>query len=239
MRKIERFWSFDLPSSGVAQPHASPRIRAKFPPMIFAMSPVLYFRRSSAWAKFLRRAGVFNAGMRTQLTPRPNSLRRPWSVTKQEFAESMSGTQFVALRCLAGTHQVTQRLVCGVGHPHHGELSRPVTARQLLRISPVGLHSIARLRRNQARRHHLAAHAKLDKLPVQHVAARPRLVADSQFLDGTQLLDELAYRVRPVWNRPKRPYRRFSIGTATAMLSACTSRPPNLILFFMTGSFRM
>ena len=67
----------------------------------------------------------------------------------------------------SGSDQVAHRLVRRVRHPNRGELARAVQLRQAQRITPVGLHPVARLARDQGRRHHHAGVAEALELPLQ------------------------------------------------------------------------
>jgi hypothetical protein len=52
--------------------------------------------------------------------------------------------------------QIAHRFVRRVRHPYGGQLARPMQLRQAQRITPIGLHPVARLARDQGRRHHHA-----------------------------------------------------------------------------------
>jgi hypothetical protein len=65
-----------------------------------------------------------------------------------------------------GADQVAHRLVCRVRHPDRGQLARPVQLGQAQRITPVGLHPVARLARDQGWRHHHAGVAEPLELPL-------------------------------------------------------------------------
>ena len=106
----------------------------------------------------------------------------------------------------SGTDQVAHRLVRRVRHPNRGELAGPVQLRQAQRITPVGLHPVARLARDQGRRHHHAGVAEPLELPLQAVAARAGLVAEAQLppipsQPSRQLGDDLG----PVREHPELP----------------------------------
>ena len=102
--------------------------------------------------------------------------------------------------------QVAHRLVRRVRHPNRGELAGPVQLRQAQRITPVGLHPVARLARDQGRRHHHAGVAEALELPLQAVAAGAGLVAEAQLppipgQPSRQLGDDLG----PVREDPELP----------------------------------
>ena len=76
--------------------------------------------------------------------------------------------------------EIAHRLVSRIRHPHRRQFARPQLPRQIERIAPVGLHPIARLLRNERRRHHNAVVAKPLDQTIQAVAGRPGLVAQRQ-----------------------------------------------------------
>ncbi len=81
------------------------------------------------------------------LCPRRHRGWRPPSVPQQKFAETMAGAQLVLLRRLSSSHQIPQRFVRGVRHPHGRQVSGAVTPRELLGIASIRLHPIAGLGR--------------------------------------------------------------------------------------------
>src|SRR5438477_373632 len=70
-----------------------------------------------------------------------------------------------------------------VGNPHGGELASTQPLDQAERVAPVGLHPIARLLRNQRRRHH---HARVpspcapdpNMIPSMTALTKPRMTVD-------------------------------------------------------------
>ena len=67
--------------------------------------------------------------------------------------------------------------------------------RQVQRVTAVRLHPVARLARNQARRHHHAVVARRHKLPVHPVAAGTGLINEAQhFAMRTQLANQATQR---------------------------------------------
>jgi hypothetical protein len=62
--------------------------------------------------------------------------------------------------------QIAYGLLLRRGRLHLGEQPRPQHLRQLAGVTPIGLHPVARLARDQGRRHHLAA----DPPPLEHGA---------------------------------------------------------------------
>ena len=92
-------------------------------------------------------------------------------MAQQELAEPVAGPQLIALGCEPSPHQVPQRLMRRVRHPHRRQIPRSVAARQLLRIAPVRLDPVPGLHRHQGRGDYLALHPQLAQLPIQHVTA--------------------------------------------------------------------
>lgn len=130
--------------------------------------------------------------------------RRPAAVPQQELAQPVAGSQLFLVGCLTSSHQIPQRLVDRVRHPDRRQLPGSVAPGQLVRVQLVGIDSVARLGRDQRRRHDFTGHTQLRELPVQHVACRPCLLADAQALGRYQLLDQLAHRLGGVGDRAQR-----------------------------------
>src|SRR6202166_1898098 len=110
--------------------------------------------------------------------PRRDALRRAPSLTQQELAESIAGPQLIALGREPRSYQVPQRLMRRIRYPHGRQIPRPITAGELLSISPVRLDPVASLDRHQRGGNHLTFNAELAQLPVQHVTGRSGLIAD-------------------------------------------------------------
>ena len=125
------------------------------------------------------------------------------SLTQQELAQPIARAQLIAFGREPRPHQIPQRLMGFVRHPHRRQVPRPIAARQLLGIAPVGLHPVSCLHRHQRRGHHFAVHSQLRELPVQHVTGRARLVAHLQALRLAELADQPSHRLGTVRNRPK------------------------------------
>jgi hypothetical protein len=87
-----------------------------------------------------------------------------------------------------------------------------MTACQLQRIPPIGLHAVPRLLRYQRRRYHCALDTQLSQLPVQYEPCRTRLVAGAQLFGRTKLLDELADRIFTVGDRAQGAYFAIRLG---------------------------
>ena len=124
----------------------------------------------------------------------------------------MAGAQLVLLRRLAGAHQIAQCLVRRVRNPDRRQVAAAVAARQLLCVAPVSFYAVAGPHRYQRRRDHLAHGTQLGQLPVQHVAAGSRLVADAQLCGRAQLADHPANRLRPVPDRAERAHLPARLG---------------------------
>jgi hypothetical protein len=86
---------------------------------------------------------------------------------------------------LAPAHQVADRLVGAVGHPHRRELAHARQPRKLHRVAPVGLDSLAARARNRRRRHHLAAPAQAREVALQREPARASFIHDVQLVSQT------------------------------------------------------
>jgi hypothetical protein len=138
--------------------------------------------------------------------PRGRLLRRMTAMPQQEMAQVLPRATLVLLGALSSAHQVAQRLVLRIGHPHRRQVAAAVAPRELLGIASIGLHAVAALHGHQCRGDHVAPHAQLGELPVQHVAARPGLVAARERLGRAELLHRLAHRLRRVRNRPERAH---------------------------------
>ena len=95
------------------------------------------------------------------------------------------------LSCLPLPNKITQCFGAFIRDRHCSQISGTMTAGQLQRVSPVRLHPISGLLRNQARRHHRALHTQLRQLPVQYESGRARLIAGTQLLGRTKLLMNL------------------------------------------------
>ena len=167
--------------------------------------------------------------------PRLRALGRSPPVAQQELAQPVASPQLIALGRQASAHQIAQRLMRRIRHPHRRQIPAPIAARQLLGIAPVGLDPIPGLHRYQRRGDHLALHPQLAQLPVQHVPGRARLVAHPQLLRLAELLDQASDRLRPVRDRPRLRTSPPVSATATAIVSAWTSKPINRT-FLIAGS---
>ncbi len=97
----------------------------------------------------------------------------------------------------------------------------------------------SRTPRRQRWRYHRAVVAHHRQLPVQPVATRPRLVAETQIhLPVVQPTHKLAYCLRRRWDIAAK-FRGWRPGaaTATVMASRCCSKATVFVDFHMTSSF--
>jgi hypothetical protein len=147
-----------------------------------------------------------------RVRPRATVVRVTEPVPQQVLHEPVLRATLVLFRRRARAHQISQRLVRGIGHPHRRECAALVALGQLLRVAPVRLDLLARLSRNQRRRDDVAVDAHLRELPVQRVARRPGFVTDLQSLRAADLVDELPHRLRPIRELPQAP--RFPVPLA-------------------------
>src|ERR1700680_2907729 len=89
----------------------------------------------------------------------------------------------------------------GVRHPDGRQLSSPMKTGEHGRVATICFHPIARLRRNQRRRHHVAPMAEGCDLPMTAAAARSGLITKRQRLAGTpKTVAQLADRARFIGN---------------------------------------
>ena len=111
----------------------------------------------------------------------PGALARIVQALPQQQRQHLLALGFeIVDRRRARPREIPHRLVPRVRHPHRRQFARPQLPRQIERIAPVGLHPIARLLRNERRRHHNAVVAKPLDQTIQAVAGRPGLVAQRQ-----------------------------------------------------------
>ena len=98
------------------------------------------------------------------------------------------------------TGQVTYRLLVRSRHPHRGQFSGPVQARQHQRVSSIRLDPISGLAGDKSRRYDLAVVAGSGDLTVHAVAAGTRFIGEAQCLAvwALQSMDEFLYRPAPV-----------------------------------------
>lgn len=137
--------------------------------------------------------------------PRRHPRRTTSPLTQEKLAEPMPRPQLILFRCFPRAHEIPQRLLGGIGHVHRRELAGAITTRELERIAAIRLHAIARFRRDQRRRDHLAGDAKLRQLPVEHVPAGPGFIADPQLGRRAERAQPLGDRLRTIGNDPEAP----------------------------------
>jgi hypothetical protein len=89
----------------------------------------------------------------------------------------------------------------GVGHPHGRQLTGPIETGEHGGVAAVCLHPIARLPRNQRRRHHLATMAEACELAMNAITAWAGLIAKCQRLAGApEMIAQLADGARVIGN---------------------------------------
>ena len=133
---------------------------------------VVYFLQVMGQCGFQRgllKAHVGLDPLQIFLGPRFPGIGGTFPLTQQELAQAMPYPELVFLGRFPSPHQIAQRFVLGIGHPHRGQFAGAITTRQLLGIAAVGFHPVAGSGRHQRRRDHLTRHAQLGELPVQHL----------------------------------------------------------------------
>ena len=115
----------------------------------------------------------------------------------------------------AQADQIAHGFMIGVRNPDGHQLSSPMKTGEYGRIATICLHPIARLRRNQRRRHHIAPMAKACELTMNAIAARAGLITKRQRLVRTpKTVAQLADRawfidyLAKVFHRPRSPALR-------------------------------
>jgi hypothetical protein len=132
----------------------------------------------------------------------------------------------------AGPHQVAQGFRGSVGYPHRRKVTSARRQRANFSASrAIGLDSISGLHRNQGRNYDVAAYAKGSQLPIEDVSGGAGLVAGAQLLHGSKLAHQFSDRLFAVGNRTQRSDFPLGSATATAMVSAWTSKPTNRMFF--------
>jgi hypothetical protein len=94
-------------------------------------------------------------------------------------------SRFGAVHDAAQPDQVAHGFVISVRHPDRCQLSGPMKTRQHGGVTTIRLHPIARLLRNQRRRHHIAWMAQACELAMNARAAQSGLVTKRQRLART------------------------------------------------------
>jgi hypothetical protein len=107
------------------------------------------------------------------------------TVTKQKTLKMLTRARQHLSYDAAQPDQVAHGFMIRVRHPDGRQLSGSMKPRQHGGVATIGLHPIARLCRNQRRRHHFAAMAEACELPMNAIAARFSLITKRQRLAGT------------------------------------------------------
>jgi hypothetical protein len=68
---------------------------------------------------------------------------------KEKLSDAMASSKLILLRCLASSDQVAKGLMRRIGHPNRREVAAAVEASKTLGVTPIRLHAIARLHRDQ------------------------------------------------------------------------------------------
>jgi hypothetical protein len=100
----------------------------------------------------------------------------------------MAAAHQILMGILARAAQVAHGLVFNRRRMHLGQQSRTQQLRQLARVTTIGLDPIARLARDQRRRHHHALGARLPDPALQRVAAGTRFVTEANLAASSQTL---------------------------------------------------
>jgi hypothetical protein len=80
--------------------------------------------------------------------------------------------------------QIAHGFMIGVRHPDGRQLSSPMKTGEHGRVATICFHPIARFRRNQRRRHHVAPMAEACELAMNAVAAQFGLITKRQRRDA-------------------------------------------------------
>src|SRR3989441_609817 len=137
------------------------------------------------------------------LGPRLHPLGGPDPLAQEQLGEAVAGAELVVLGHLPGPHEVAQGFMGGVGDPDRREIARPVAARELGGVPPVGLHPIARLRRDERGSDDITVDAEPRELPVEDVAAGAGFVTHPEVPTGAELPDQLRDGLRAVGDDPQ------------------------------------
>ena len=104
------------------------------------------------------------------------------AVTKQKPLKILACPRHNLPHDAAQPDQVAHGFMIGVRHPDGRQLAGAMKPREHGGIAAICLHPIARLRRNQRRRHHVAPVAEIGQLAINAIPARPRLITKRQRL---------------------------------------------------------
>jgi hypothetical protein len=138
--------------------------------------------------------------------PRVRPRRGPAAAAEQQLLQAVAGAELVTLGSLTRPHQIPQRLVSRIRHPHGRQVAAPEQAGELLGIAPVSLDPVAGLDGHQGRGDDDAGDAELGELPVEGVAAGTGLVASPQGLGRPELPHQSADGLAIVGDRPETPH---------------------------------
>jgi hypothetical protein len=152
-------------------------------------------------------------------------------MAQQIHLELLAGPMLLAAHLKARTEQILHRLILGFRHLNPGQLPGPVQPGQIIGIPPVPLHPFTRFARHLGRTHQNTIHPVRLQAAAQGKPARPRFITNLQGrsgMGGHEFFDQLKHAVM---FPPMIPYRRTSVASdgarLTAMLSLCTSNPMN------------
>jgi hypothetical protein len=104
------------------------------------------------------------------------------AVTEEEPLQMLAGSCQHLPGNAAQLNQIAHRLMISVRHPHGCQLPGPEKAAQHRRVTPVRLHPLARLARDQRWCHHITAMTQACQLTLNAIAARTRFIAKCQLL---------------------------------------------------------
>ena len=107
------------------------------------------------------------------------------TVTKQKTLKMLPCTRHDLPHDAAQPDQVAHGFMIGVRHPDGRQLSGAMKSSEHGGVATICLHSIARLHRNQRRRHHVAPMTKVCKLAMNAITARSGLITKRQRLART------------------------------------------------------
>src|ERR1700682_3679176 len=105
------------------------------------------------------------------------------AVTQQKTLKMLTRSRYDLPDDAAQPDQIAHGFMIGVRHPDGRQLSSPMKTGEHGRVATICFHPIARLRRNQRRRHHVAPMAEACELAMNAVAARSGLITISQNIE--------------------------------------------------------
>ena len=137
------------------------------------------------------------------------------TVTQQKTLKMLTRSRHDLPDDAAQPDQIAHGFMIGVRHPDGRQLSGSMKTGEHGRVATICLHPIARLRRNQRRRHHVAPMAEACELAMNAITARSGLITKRQRLARTpETVAQLADRARfignlaKVFHRPRAPALR-------------------------------